>query len=1036
MLRYRLLLALACALVACDDDPDVVDAGLVADMRAPVGRDMRPPDLDPPDQTPPDAGDPDGGDLGPDASLGPACANDLDDDGDGLTDLADPGCLDPTDDDEADPADPPLCANGVDDDDDGLVDWPDDPDCTGAGGQEGAACGALEVTPLVEGPANSLRLFRRPAVAEASCATGATEAAVGAITVEGPAVVRISVDSPRPVVFFARTRCRDRLTERACALAGTPNPDVAEIEVEGTETLYVLVQPLAMLEAALDVDVQIEVTPVPDTCRNGLDDDGDGKIDQADPGCADANDADETDPEVLPECANGLDDDGDGATDWPDDPECQAASGRREGIACGGIAADELGLGEHRLSYTFDSADDGVTRGACGGQGDEALALLVVDRPASLVADISTPVAGNIATYLRSDCRDRETEAVCDAAFTRRQIVVDRLEPGTWFLFFDHDVGFEQRTDDVEAEITLTALPRRACENGLDDDGDGAIDLADPGCARAGDDDESDPAAPPSCADGLDNDGDGAIDYPLDLECLAAGSAAEGSGCAPGAPIIPVGDAGGRFVVDARPLAPSAAIADCDGDLGAETVFALTLTTDADVRVSVGAEQHRNTRIWLRTTCDDFESERACAERDIALDDLRPGTYYVFVEFGEAQRQGPPPTVDFEVLSHIVACNDRVDNDGDGAIDLADPGCTHGRDTSEADPPAPPACADGLDNDGDGFTDYPDDPQCAAAGVDDEALVCRFGVEVTPVGPEGGRYAVDADGPGGVEVCDEPALFDERVFVLDLDERSRVTLRPEGLMSLSVRAQCTLPESAVACEVDARPVEVDLDAGVWYVVAASLGIDAALGIEVQSLVTQCNDAIDNDGDGRLDAADPGCAFEFDDDETDPDERPACADGVDNDDDGLVDHPDDPECRYAGGTREDDLCPAVEDEVIVPPIGGVFELATGNGEALFVGDCGGRGGGLEGVLVVQLDAPARVTAEVIAASFDTLMYIRPSCDADAVDVECDDDDGDGNFALVSAELEAGTWMIIVDGFRGADGDATVRVDIEPRDAEAP
>jgi hypothetical protein len=53
----------------------------------------------------------------------PACANGADDDGDGLVDLADPGCPVP----EASPEDP-LCDNDVDDDGDGLVDF-DDPTC-------------------------------------------------------------------------------------------------------------------------------------------------------------------------------------------------------------------------------------------------------------------------------------------------------------------------------------------------------------------------------------------------------------------------------------------------------------------------------------------------------------------------------------------------------------------------------------------------------------------------------------------------------------------------------------------------------------------------------------------------------------------------------------------------------------------------------------------------------------------------------------------------------------------------------------------
>ena len=52
------------------------------------------------------------------------------------------------------------------------------------------------------------------------------------------------------------------------------------------------------------------------------------------------------------------------------------------------------------------------------------------------------------------------------------------------------------------------------------------------------------------------------------------------------------------------------------------------------------------------------------------------------------------------------ACNDGVDNDGDGYTDLADPGCSSNKDTSELN--ANIECDDGNDNDGDGLADWRD----------------------------------------------------------------------------------------------------------------------------------------------------------------------------------------------------------------------------------------------------------------------------------------------------------------------------------------
>ena len=66
-----------------------------------------------------------------------------------------------------------------------------------------------------------------------------------------------------------------------------------------------------------------------------------------------------------------------------------------------------------------------------------------------------------------------------------------------------------------------------------------------------------------------------------------------------------------------------------------------------------------------------------------------------------------------------VACADGIDNDGDGLVDLADPGCESAIDDSEVDAPPAAACADGIDNDSDGLIDL-NDPGCTDASDDSE----------------------------------------------------------------------------------------------------------------------------------------------------------------------------------------------------------------------------------------------------------------------------------------------------------------------------
>jgi hypothetical protein len=59
------------------------------------------------------------------------------------------------------------------------------------------------------------------------------------------------------------------------------------------------------------------------------------------------------------------------------------------------------------------------------------------------------------------------------------------------------------------------------CGDGIDNDGDGLIDLGqDPGCTSPSDNSELNNLA--QCSDGVDNDGDGLVDFPNDPGCDSA----------------------------------------------------------------------------------------------------------------------------------------------------------------------------------------------------------------------------------------------------------------------------------------------------------------------------------------------------------------------------------------------------------------------------------------------------------------------------------------------------------------------------------
>ncbi len=100
------------------------------------------------------------------------------------------------------------------------------------------------------------------------------------------------------------------------------------------------------------------------------------------------------------------------------------------------------------------------------------------------------------------------------------------------------------------------------------------------------------------------------------------------------------------------------------------------------------------------------------------------------VTLASGQRIGPDSLGRF-VFTRLADCNDGLDNDGDGLVDLGeDPGCVHALGIED------PQCDDDHDNDGDGLVDWDGaagsgpDPDCADATDNLEAPGCGLGAEL------------------------------------------------------------------------------------------------------------------------------------------------------------------------------------------------------------------------------------------------------------------------------------------------------------------
>jgi hypothetical protein len=446
-------------------------------------------------------------------------------------------------------------------------------------------------------------------------------------------VVETSGDGGDPYLF-ARRDCEDEATEIDCDDDGGDGLD-SRIEMTGLArgTYFVFVDGSRDGALAADVTITSNVTE----CSDEADNDGDERVDLFDPGCSGPRDTSEADPAQAPVCANGEDDDGDGRIDYPADPECSAAGGSAEVARCDAAEVVELGQAGGRLSLNTTGAGDNYEGDACGSTGAPERVVALTLRVPSRVALETDDSDDDTILYVRTDCDDIGTELDCDddgAGNRLSRLEFDRLEAGTYFVFVD---GFND--DDfgpVDLVATVTALVEE-CADGEDNDGDGRVDAADPGCTGADDGDETDPAEVPACADGVDNDADGFVDL-ADLACASAGGDEEEQACAE-RDAVDVTDSG-RALVDTAGLADADVTLACGGRGAGDAVFRFSVKEAEAGGTLVASVANPGTAIdgavvSVRRFCDDPGSELACAygeDGTVTIPDARTGDYYIVVD--------------------------------------------------------------------------------------------------------------------------------------------------------------------------------------------------------------------------------------------------------------------------------------------------------------------------------------------------------------------------------------------------------------------
>jgi hypothetical protein len=613
--------------------------------------------------------------------------------------------------------------------------------------------------------------------------------------------------------------------------------------------------------------------PGSEVCDDGEDNDGDGLIDCDDPDCVAHPECGGPSPE---DCTDGIDNDGDGRVDCDDSdcdshPDCAVVTGCEPTglIECGGVVYEStVGAENNWASYCESNSG--------GWDGPEHVWAFFAEEDGE-VEVIARRMGGggpggggpggfwdHDLTILRGELQGEEVSCDPTACVARAWNPPASEEEAASFeaeagqLYFIVIDGWAGDAGDYELSVECRGGPEEEfdCNDGIDNDGDGAVDcddsdcFGDPDCVGGGGD--CFPAGPATCggSEASSNNGPGSTD---DVEDWCG----EGLGLWTGPEITYL-------------YFPEVS--------GEVTVRLGDLNADLDLTVLIADPTALPEDICNPEFCVDAEWRPGAQPETITFDAFL-GSAYIFAIDGwdgaisdftlEVSCAGGPATEQ--------DCADGQDNDSDGATDCDDPDCW-------PDPVClgvgPEICNDGLDNDQDGDTDCDDIIDCNSFPL------CDYG--------DGDCCATN--GSAGCEnnlgedcVCDaDPYCCEGTWDALCVD-----------LYVNACGGTCAGPPIETDCQ---NGIDDDGD-GLVDCDDADCGTDPICLIPPTE--TECANNFDDDVDGLTDCADPDCfvdpvcqvlPFELD-----------CANNIDDDLDGAIDC-DDPDCSA------DPACqaPGVED----------------------------------------------------------------------------------------------------------------------------
>ncbi len=812
------------------------------------------------------------------------CQDGIDNDQDGATDFpADFSCSSPTDTDETNPKS--ACQDGFDNDFDNLVDFPLDTGCTSA--QDNDEFNAPQMIDLsIQKTTNQPVIVRGNTLVytiTVSNAQGAAQANNVIVTDNVPtgltfndaqSYVPCSVSGNQVTCPIGTLPAGASGSFQLAFDVPTIQNCTTSLSITNTAVITALPQQDSnnVNNTASQVPAQTRADcPQSNQCQDGIDNDQDGATDfPQDFSCSSPTDTDETNPKSA--CQDGFDNDFDNLVDFPLDTGCTSAQDNDEfnapqmidlsiqkttnqpvivrgntlvytitvSNAQGAAQANNVIVTDNvPTGLTFNDAQSYVPCSVSGNQVTCPIGTLPAGASGSFQLAFDVPTIQNCTTSLsitntavitalpQQDSNNVNNTASQVPAQTRAdcpqsnqcQDGIDNDQDGA--TDFPQDFSCSSPTDTDETN------PKSACQDGFDNDFDGKIDFPlDTGCTSAQDNDEFN-APLPACQDGIDNDGDGRTDL-QDPGCSGPTDTNEGDEAA----CQDLRDNDGDNLID-FPFDPG-----CANPLDTDE-FNQIQTVDVQIQKSGPTSIVRgNTLVY---TIQVGNSGTAAATNVVVTDTVPAGLTFndnaSYLPCSVSNNVVTCPigtlpagifgsfTIGFDVPT-IQNCtqNQTPPIVNSASITSTEDTATTGNNVSSTanaptrvDCPATTQCSDFNDNDFDGRIDFPADPGCSSPQDNDEfnapLTQCSDGID----NDFDGRTDLQdpgCSGPNDTNEGDEAACQDLRDNDFD------------GLTDFPADPGCTGP--------------TDTD-------------------ESNVPQTQCNDNIDNDGDGRIDSNDAGCS---------------------------------------------------------------------------------------------------------------------------------------------------------------------------------